>query len=82
MDAAIVATVVGTGVTVVGVMVGGFMRMSARIGDSGKSIGKLEGKIDGLKTTMANFHDQLGDFGDRVGRLDTRINGIVSRGKK
>ena len=58
---------ISSSVVVAGAISTGFWRLSVRIGDQSKSIGRLEGKVGGMDT-------RLDDFGKRVDNLDRRIN--------
>jgi len=77
MDGALVATIITSSVAVGGAIGGGFWRLWVKIGDQNKSIGRLEGKMDGLNTRMHSYEKQLEGFDQRIDRLDKRINGFV-----
>lgn len=77
MDGALIATIVSSSVVVGGAITGGFWKVIIKIGDQNKSIGRLEGKVDGLHTRMQSYEKQLEGFDARVSRLDRRINGLV-----
>ena len=53
----------------------------AKIGQQDKSIGRLEGKVDGLASAAGLFQDQLKGVDERLGRIDQRINGVITEDK-
>lgn len=79
MDGSLIATVVSSSVVVGGAIAGGFWRIWVKIGDQSKGIGRLEGKVDGLDTSMKSYEKQLEGFDKRIGRLDRRMNGFLER---
>lgn len=79
MDGSLIATVVSSSVVVGGAIAGGFWRVMIRIGRQDESIGRLEGKVDGLTTATHIFQGQLRSFDERMGRLDERINNVVTK---
>lgn len=62
MDGLIV-TIISSSVVIGGAIGSGFWRL-------GRSIGRLEGKMDG-------FDSRIGNMSDRIDHLDTRINGLA-----
>ena len=70
MDGALIATIITSSVVVAGAIGGGFWKL-------GRSIGRLEGKVEGLDTRMHSYEKQLEGFDSRVDRLDKRINGFL-----
>ncbi len=70
MDGPLIATVVSSSVVIATAIGGGFWKVWTKIGDQSKSIGRLEGKMDG-------YEKHLEGFDTRVGRLDERLNGFV-----
>jgi len=72
VDGQLIATIIGSSVVVGGVISGGFWKVVLMISDQSKSIGKLEGKIDGLDKRMEGFDAS-------IGRLDKRMNGFVDK---
>ena len=77
MDGPLIATIVSSSVIVGGAIGSGFWKVWTKIGDQSKSIGRLEGKMDGLGTRMHSYEKQMEGFDSRVSRLDQRINGFV-----
>lgn len=77
MDGALITTIVSSSVVVGGAIAGGFWRVIVKIGDQNKSIGRLEGKMDGFNTRMYSYEKQLEGFDKRVDRLDRRFNGLL-----
>ena len=77
MDGGAILTIVGSSVVVGSAIIGGFWKLWAKIGDQNKSIGRLEGKVDGLGTRMHSYEKQLDGFDTRIDRLDKRINGFI-----
>jgi len=77
MDGPLCATVISSSVVIGGAIIGGFWRVWVRIGDQNKSIGRLEGKVDGFHTRMHSYETQLDGFDTRVDRMDKRVNGFV-----
>lgn len=77
MDGGLIATIISSSVVVGGAIGTGFWRVALKIGDQNKSIGRLEGKVDGLGTRMHSYEKQLDGFDERVNRLDGRINGFL-----
>jgi chaperonin cofactor prefoldin len=53
-----------------GAIGGGFWKL-------GRSIGRLEGKVEELDTRMHAYEKQLGGLDTRIDRLDKRINGFL-----
>lgn len=78
MDGALIATIITSSVAVGGAIGTGFWRLTLKIGDQNKSIGRLEGKVGGLDTRMLSYEKQIEGFDGRVGRLDSRINGLLN----
>ena len=65
MEVALIVSVASSGVVIATAIGGGFWKLSSRLSDHGRAIGRLEGKIDGVD--------------ERLGRIDSRINGVVDR---
>ena len=82
MDGSLVITIIGSSAGIGSIIAGGFWVVVAKIGQQDKSIGRIEGKVDGLITTAEVFQGQLNGFDERLGRIDQRINGVVSSGDK
>ncbi len=77
MDGPLIAAIVTGSVAIGGALGGGFWRVSSCLGKQNKSIGRLEGKMDGVDARMTSYEKQLGGFDQRIGRLDKRLNGFV-----
>jgi len=77
MDGPTCAAVITSSVFVGSAIIGGFWKLWVKIGDQNKSIGRLEGKVDGLGTRMHSYEKQLDGFDTRIDRLDKRINGFI-----
>ncbi len=79
MDGAIVASIIGSGLTVAGAIGGGFWVLSFKLGKHGKEIGKLQGEVLGFKETVTAICDGLDG---RIVRLEDVKNGRkAKRGK-
>ena len=79
MDGGLIVTVISSTVAASGIFVGGFWKVMTRIGQQDKSIGRLDGKIDGLSSNVQSLQGQFAGYDERMGRLDERINGIVNK---
>ena len=81
IDGSLVVTIIGSSVGIGSVIAGGFWAVVAKMGQQDKCIGRIEGKVDGLTTTVGAFQEQLNGVDERIGRIDQRINGIVTEDK-
>lgn len=73
----LILTIIGSSVTVAGTIAGGFWKLSSRVSDQSKSIGKLEGTVESLEERLNGWERRFGSFDERVGRLDSRLNGFL-----
>lgn len=79
MDGALIASIIGSGVTVAGSISGGFFLLSNKLGKHSKEIGKLQGEISGFKETVSATFNGLDT---RVTRLEDIENGRRSKRRK
>jgi hypothetical protein len=69
MDGQVIAIIISA-VGVSGSIGAGFWKL-------GRSIGSVEGKVEGLDKRMQSYEKQLEGFDTRIDRLDKRINGFL-----
>lgn len=77
MDGPTIVAIVSSSVLVASAIGGGFWKLWVKVGDQSKSIGRLEGKMDGMGTRMHSYEKQIEGFDTRIDRLDRRLNGFV-----
>lgn len=89
MDGALIATIVPSSLAVATAIGGGFWKLwvkigeqNTAIGEQNKAIGRLEGKMDGVDTTMHSYEKQMEGFDTRVARLEERVDGFVNTSMK
>lgn len=77
MDGPLLATIISGVVVVRGAVCGGSWKVWNKLADQSRSIGRLEGKMDGLHTRMRSFEKQVESLDKSVDRLDRRMNGYL-----
>ena len=77
MDGVLLATIIPSVLIAGGAIGTGAWKVWSKLADQNRSIGRLEGKMDGLNTRMHSFEKQVDSLDKSIVRLDRRMNGFL-----